>query len=147
MGILRYSIWIDAPTSAVWRMWTDLARLPEWQTGSPTIVEATGPGDAIGTRYTVRRGPTRSRTTVVRADAPQRYESLTEALLGLRFSIVADLVPEGQGTRLSLQAHTFWPRGLGRLGRAVEAAVLSPGEANRELAAFKALVEAEIPTA
>jgi uncharacterized protein YndB with AHSA1/START domain len=146
VGTLRYSIWIDAPALAVWTLWTDLARIPEWQTGSPKVVEATGPGDAAGTRYTVRRGPTSSRTTVVHTDAPRRYESRTQALLGLTFSMAADLVAEGRGTRLSLEARTHWPRGLGMLGRAVEAAVLSPQEATRELAAFKALVEGQVAT-
>lgn len=143
MGALRYSVWIDAPAAVAWRYWTDLDRIPQWQTGSPRIEDVSGPGDIAGTRYSVRRGPSRSRTTVLLADPPVRYVSRTEALLGLTFTLAADLSAERGGTRLSLEAVTRWPRGLALFGRLVEAAVLSPREATKELANFKALVERE----
>jgi hypothetical protein len=143
VGVLRYSIVIDALPSVVWRLWADIDRIPEWQTGSPRIGDVSGPGHQVGTVYTVRRGPLTSRTTVVIADPPSRYGSYTDALLGLQLSLAADMIPEGQGTRVSIEATTRWPRGLGLFGRAVEAALLSEREALRELAQFKALVERE----
>jgi len=140
MGILRYSIWIDATPDAVWSAWTDIDLIPRWQTGHPRIASVTGDG-GVGTSYSVHRGPSESRTTVVVADAPSRYVSTTQALLGLRFDLEAQLTPESGGTRLALEARTAWPTGLGWLGRGVEAFVLSPHEAERELANLKTIVE------
>jgi hypothetical protein len=76
------------------------------------------------------------------AEAPSRYVSRTGALLGLRFDLEAWLTPERGGTQLALEARTRWPRGLRWFGRGIEAIVLSPREAERELANLKAIVEA-----
>ncbi len=140
MGILRYSVWIDATPDAVWSAWTDIDLIPSWQTGHPRVASVTGDG-GVGTSYSVHRGPSESRTTVVVADAPSHYVSTTQALLGLRFDLDAQLTPESGGTRLALEARTAWPTGLGWLGRGVEAFVLSPHEAERELANLKTIVE------
>lgn len=140
MGILRYSVWIDATPDAVWSAWTDIDLIPRWQTGHPRVASVTGAG-GVGTSYSVHRGPSESRTTVVVADAPSHYVSKTQALLGLRFDLEAQLTPESGGTRLALEARTAWPTGLGWLGRGVEAFVLSPHEAERELANLKTIVE------
>jgi uncharacterized protein YndB with AHSA1/START domain len=144
MGVLRYSIWVDAAPEAVWSAWTDLDLIPRWQTGSPRVADVTGDG-GVGTSYAVRRGPMSSRTTIIAAEAPSRYVSRTHALLGLRFDLEARLTPERGGTHLALEARTEWPRGLSWFGRVVEAFVLSPREAERELANLKAIVEAGDP--
>ena len=141
MGVLRYSIWVDAAPEAVWSAWTDLDLIPRWQTGSPRVADVTGDG-GVGTSYSVHRGPTRARTTIIMAEAPFRYVSRTSALLGLRFDLEARLTPERGGTSLALEARTAWPRGLGWFGRGVEAFVLSPRETERELTNLKAIVEA-----
>jgi len=144
MGVLRYSIWVDAAPEAVWSVWTDLDLIPRWQTGSPRVADVTGDG-GVGTSYSVRRGPTSARTTIIVAEAPSRYVSRTHALLGLRFDLEAQLTPERGGTGLALEARTEWPRGLRWFGRVVEAFVLSPREAERELANLKAIIEADQP--
>jgi len=125
----------------VWTVFTSLDRIPEWQTGNPKLVDVSGPGDRVGTTYGVRRGPGLARTTVVEADAPIHYASHTDAYLGLRFDVIADLVPDHGGTRLDMRAITHWPRGLGLLGRLVELVILSRREGNIELRNLKALVE------
>jgi uncharacterized protein YndB with AHSA1/START domain len=145
MGVLRYSIWVDAAREAVWSAWTDLDLIPRWQTGSPRVADVTGDG-GVGTSYSVHRGPTSARTTITIAEAPYRYVSRTSALLGLRFDLEARLTPERGGTSLALEARTEWPRGLRWFGRVVEAFVLSPREAERELANLKAIIEASEPT-
>jgi hypothetical protein len=144
MGVHRYSTWADASPIAVWRVFTDLGRIPDWQTGAPRVVDATGPGDTVGTRYILRRGPMSSRTTVTVADRPSRYASRTNAILGLQIDLAADLIRERGGTRLSLAAGTHWPRGLGLFGRLVELALLNRGEASRELASLKARIERDV---
>jgi hypothetical protein len=144
VGVLSYSVWIDASPISVWNVLTDLDRIPDWQTGAPRVVDRTGQGDAVGTHYTVRRGPTSSKTTVTNAERPGRYESRAKALLGLQIDLIANLVAQRGGTLLSLEARTAWPRGLRLLGRAVEFVVLNPREANRELANLKAVVERRV---
>lgn len=141
MGAHGYSISIDASPDAVWKTFTDLDRIPEWQTGHPVVSEASGPGDIVGTTYLVRRGPGVSRTVVVEATSPHRYRSRTEAYLGLSFEMVAHLIPENEGTRLELTARTQWPWHLRLLGRLIEAVLLSGHEASRELKQLKLLVE------
>jgi uncharacterized protein YndB with AHSA1/START domain len=141
VGVLRYSIWVEAAPESVWAAWTDLDLLPRWQTGRPRVADVTGDG-GVGTSYSVHRGPTSARTTIIMAQAPSRCVSRTSALLGLRFDLEARLTPERGGTGLALEARTAWPRGLGWFGRVVEAFVLSPREAERELANLKAIIEA-----
>jgi uncharacterized protein YndB with AHSA1/START domain len=137
----RYSTWIDAAPNVVWDVFTDLDRIPEWQTGRPVVSDASGRGDVPGTTYTVRRGPATSRTRVLEASRPTRYLSRTDAYFGLRFEMTATIIPAKSGTILEIQADTHWPRGMRLPGRLVEAAVLSGHEADRELERLKLLVE------
>lgn len=141
MATHRYAIWIDAPPDLVWEIFTDLDRIPEWQTGDPLVTDASGRGDAVGTTYAVRRGPAVAHTTVLEAAPPSRYQSNTDAYLGLRFELLARLVPEKGGTRVELEAHTHWPRGMKLLGRLIETVVLSAHEGRREIEQLKVLVE------
>ena len=141
MASYRYSTWIAATPEVVWDVFTDLNRIPEWQTGRPIVSDASGRGDVPGTTYTVRRGPAAARTEVLEADRPVRYRSRTDAYLGLSFDLIATLTPDRRGTRLELQADTHWPRGLHLLGRVVEAIVLSGQEAKTELENLKMLLE------
>jgi len=143
MGAVRQSIWIGAAPGLVWEIYTDLDRIPEWQTGDPRVLEVSGRGDEVGTIYTVRRGPGAARTRVTEAMRPELHRSRTNAYFGLSFDLTAKLLPEQGGTRILLQAQTHWPKGLGLLGRVVEFAFLNAHEANRELERLKVLVESE----
>ena len=144
MATHRYSIWIDAPPDLVWEIFTDLERIPEWQTGDPLVTDVSGRGDAVGTTYAVRRGPAVAHTTVLEAVSPSRYQSKTDAYLGLRFELLARLIPEKGGTRVELEAHTHWPRGMKLLGRLIETVVLSAHEGRREMEQLKVLVETRL---
>lgn len=141
MASYRFSTWIDAAPELVWDVFTDLDRIPEWQTGHPVVTDASGHGDVRGTTYSVRRGPATSRTEVLEAARPTRYRSRTDAYLGLWFDVTATLTPDKSGTRLEIQGDTHWPPGMGLPGRLVEAGVLSGHEAHRELERLKLLVE------
>jgi len=92
------------------------------QTGLPFIEEVHGPADQPGSRLT---------TTI-------------EAYFGLRFDVRSSLRPQSGGTLLELHVETHWPRGLGLLGRLVEAAILSPREGQKELGRLKALIESDL---
>jgi hypothetical protein len=141
MGAVQQSIWIGAAPGLVWDVYTNLDRIPEWQTGDPRLLEASGRGDEVGTTYTVRRGPGAARTTVTEAVRPELHRSRTRAYFGLSFDLAAKLLPEQGGTRILLQAQTHWPKGLGLLGRVVEFAFLNEQEAKGELERLKVLVE------
>ena len=143
MGVLGYSVWIGARPEEVWPVYTDPLRIPEWQTGSPEILDVHGMGGSPGSTYVSRRRFGSACTTVVEAEQPRRLVTRTEAYLGLRFDVTSLLEAEADGTRLSLRAETRWPRGLGLLGNLVELAILNSREAERELKNFKALVESE----
>lgn len=141
MGTHSHSVWIDAAPDQVWGFFTDLDRIPQWQTGKPEVHEATGRGDVAGTTYAVRRGPAIAHTTILECVRPYRYRSRTDAYLGMWFELVTYLVPEGDGTRVDLKAETHWPIGMRHIGRLIEAVVLSGHEAHSELNQLKLLVE------
>jgi hypothetical protein len=78
---------------------------------------------------------------VVEVDKPRRLVTTTEAYFGLRFQVTSSLRPEADGTLLELRAETYWPRGLGVVGKLVEAAILSPREGRKELGRLKEFIE------
>ncbi len=138
-----HSVWIRARPDAVWRVYADPSRIPEWQTGSPSIEDVQGAeGDPYRT-YVSRRGRLVARTTVLEADAPRRIVTRTSAPLGLRFDTISRLEAHADGTWLHIEVETSWPRGLRTVGRLVELAMLNSKEAAKELANLKRLVERE----
>jgi uncharacterized protein YndB with AHSA1/START domain len=143
MGVIEHEVWIDASPAAVWRLYADPTRIPEWQTGSPVVEVVRGDGMSPGSVHRSRRGRLVGRTEVRESDPPRRLVSDTVASLGLRFVVTSDLRDERGGTRLLLHVRTTWPRGLGLLGRVVERALLSGGEAAKELTRLKALAESD----
>jgi uncharacterized protein YndB with AHSA1/START domain len=143
MGVLEYSVWINAAPELVWRIYVDPTRIPDWQTGKPVIGDVQGAPGEPGSTYVSRRGPLVAHTTVLTADAPGELATWTDAYLGLQFEVTSRLSERSGGTDLQLRATTHWRRGLGPVGRIVELAVLSPREARKELAMLKTLVELE----
>lgn len=141
MRTSEHSVSISASPEAVWDVYVDPSRIPEWQTGSPSIEQAHGRAGEPGSSYVSRRGPGSARTTVLTADRPRRLVTRTRAYLGLEFEVDSLLVPEADGTLLTLRVQTWWPRGLRWVGRVVERAILSSAEASQELGNLKALVE------
>jgi uncharacterized protein YndB with AHSA1/START domain len=82
MGTADYSVWIEATPEQVWRVYVGPSRIPEWQTGSPTIEEVRGSGDQPGSSYVSRRRPGAAHTTVTEVDTPRRLMTATEAYFG-----------------------------------------------------------------
>ena len=97
----------------------------------PVIEEVHGSADQPGSSYVSRRRPGAARTTVTKADKPSLLITATEAYFGLRFDVRSSLTPQSGGTLLELHVETHWPRGLGLLGRLVEAAILSPRDGRK----------------
>jgi uncharacterized protein YndB with AHSA1/START domain len=145
MGAFEYSVWIRATPEQVWPLYVDPTRVPDWQTGKPVVGDVQGsPGEA-GSTYVTRRGPFAARTTVLSADMPRQMVTRTDAYLGLRIEVTSRLIGRSGGTDLRLSAATHWPRGFRPVAKIVEMVILSPGEARKELAGLKALVEREAP--
>lgn len=143
MGVLEYSVWIEAAPEMVWGAYVDPTRIPEWQTGTPVIEDVQGEFGTPGSSYVSRRGRLAARTTVLAADAPRELVTRTDAYFGLRFELAARLSERAGGTDLQLRATTHWRRGFAPVAKLVERAILSPTEARKELDDFKALVEGE----
>jgi deazaflavin-dependent oxidoreductase (nitroreductase family) len=139
-GPAGHSVWIRADPAAVWDVYTDPRRIPEWQTGSPVIEDLHGAGEQ-GTTYVSRRRRLAATTVVVTAERPRLLVSRTEASLGLMVTVESTLRAVGGGTRLDIAVRTEWPRALRLLGRIVEPVILSGREAAKELTRLKALVE------
>lgn len=147
MGIAEYSIFIHAVPEVVWRIYADPSRIPQWQTGSPSIEDINGGPGEPGASYVSKRGPLSARTTVIESDPPRRLLTKTDAYLGLRFDVESRLVPSGDGTHLILRAETWWPRSLRLVGQVIELAILSSREATKELRNLKTLIEQKAGTA
>jgi uncharacterized protein YndB with AHSA1/START domain len=143
MGVHEYSVWIQAAPEDVWRVYADPSRIPDWQTGSPEVTTIHGGQADPGSSYLSTRGPGAARTTVLEADRPHKLVTRTEAYLGLCLDVISLLGREANGTRLTLLARTYWPRGRRLIGRIIEVAILSRREAAKELANLKTLVERE----
>jgi uncharacterized protein YndB with AHSA1/START domain len=141
MGVLEYSIWINATPEQVWQTYVDPTRIPEWQTGKPVIGDVQGASGEPGSTYVSRRGPFTARTRVQSADQPHELVTRTDAYLGLRLDVTSRLTGRTGGTDLQLRVVTRWRRGLGPVGKLVELAILSPREAQKELSNLKTLVE------
>ena len=141
MGVLECSIWIAATPEQVWHVYADPLRIPDWQTGKPVIKDVHGSAGEPGATYVSKRGPFAAGTTVLTADPPHELVTRTDAYLGLRFDVTSRLIESSGGTDLRLRVATHWRRRLGPVAKLVERAILSPGEARKELASLKALVE------
>lgn len=143
MGVSEHSVWVEADPDAVWRVYADPSRIPEWQTGRPVVTVTRGGGDDVGSTFISKRGPLSARSTVVAAERPNLLVTSTDAYLGLRLEVTSRLEARGGGTQLDLHSVTHWPRGLGSVGRLVELAILNPREIRKELANLRRVVEAE----
>ena len=143
MGVVEYSVWIDAAPEHVWGIYVDPTRVPDWQTGKPVVGDIQGSPGEPGSTYVSRRGPLAARTTVLTADVMRELVTMTDASFGLQFELTSLLSRRSGGTDLHLRAATRWPRGLGLVGRIVELVILNPRQAHKELAALKALIERE----
>jgi len=115
MGRYRITRQIRATPERVFRAFTDPALVVDWMDGTG-VIEATGPLDRPGTRYTfVVWGPWRFRTVVVRVEASGLHEISGIGPLGSGYRMVATLTPRDGGTDLDLLTEYTMP--LGALGR------------------------------
>jgi uncharacterized protein YndB with AHSA1/START domain len=53
--ITESSVDIDAPTSLVWEVFTDVERWPEWTASVTNLVALDGPGLAVGKRFRIKQ--------------------------------------------------------------------------------------------
>lgn len=118
MGSYRIARRIRATPEQVYRAFTDPALVVDWMDGTG-IVDATGPLDRPGNRYTfVVWGPWRFRTEVVRAEAPRLHEISGRGPLGSSYRMVATLAADDGSTELDLLTEYTVP--LGALGRWID---------------------------
>src|SRR5712691_11803830 len=117
MGRYRITRHIRATPDQVLRAFTDPALIVDWMDGTG-VVQATGPLDEPGTRYTlVIWGPWRFQSHVVRV-TPDLYEVAGNGPLGSGYRMVATLAGNAGGTDLDLLTEYSVP--LGPLGRRID---------------------------
>jgi carbon monoxide dehydrogenase subunit G len=118
MGRYRITRHIHATPERVFRAFTDPRLVLDWMDGTG-LVDATGPLDEAGSRYTlVIWGPWRFRTDVVRAEAPRSHEISGRGPLGTAYRMVATLTAAAEGTDLDLLTEYTLP--FGALGRWID---------------------------
>jgi uncharacterized protein YndB with AHSA1/START domain len=104
MGHRAHAVDIQAPPEDVYRLYTDPARIGEWQSGVRGVT-ATGSPDQPGTRVTIEYGrPFTVHAEVLAAVPGRRHEQRVRELLGLvTCTTVARFEPLGQGTRATFE--------------------------------------------
>ena len=118
MGRYRITRQIPATPEQVFRAFTDPALVVDWMDGTG-LIDATGPLDEPGTRYTlVVWGPWRFRTEVTRVEAPRVHEIAGRGPLGSSYRMVSTLIPGRAGTDFELLTEYTMP--LGALGRWID---------------------------
>lgn len=110
MGVVQHSIWIDAAPSHVSDVYTNLDRIPQWQTGNPRVLEVSGGGLEIAPpiRCAAAQAPreiarafvvsedmlakriARAKRKIVRSNVPYRIPSPDE--LGARLNEVLTVI-------------------------------------------------------
>jgi hypothetical protein len=109
---------IQATPERVFRAFTDPAFVVDWMDATD-VLDASGPLDEPGTRYTlVIWRPWRFQTEVVRVDAPLLHEIAGRGPLGASYRMVATLRPTEGGTDLDLLTEYTVP--FGALGRWID---------------------------
>lgn len=115
MGSYRIERRIRATAEQVFRAFTEPALVADWMDGTG-VIDATGPLDRAGTRYTfVVWGPWRFRTEVTRVDWPRVHEITGHGPLGAWYRMVATLTRADGETDLDLLTEYRVP--FGPIGR------------------------------
>ncbi|MEO6350947.1 MAG: SRPBCC family protein [Candidatus Limnocylindrales bacterium] len=101
MSTYTFVIDIAADRDAVFALWTNLERAPEWIEGLAGYEDVSGPADQAGTTYTVRFGSwSKSRTNVLESEPP-RYLRVKFGNWFLRGEQSATFETSSTGTRLT----------------------------------------------
>lgn len=135
MGTHRYARRITASPADVFHVFVDPDLVTDWMEAS-MVVDASGPLNVVGTRFTlVIWGPWRFATRVVRCVPGRMYETYGTGPLGADYRMVATLTPlDDGGTSLDLLME--WTVPLGPIGRWIDRRWIEPGphtSGNREV--------------
>ena len=118
MGRYRITRQIPAPPEQVFRALIDPAFVADWMDGTG-VIDATGPLDVPGTRYTfVVWGPWRFRSEVTRVETPRLHVVEGRGPLGAWYRLTAELTPNRGGTDFALLTEYTVPFGL--IGRWID---------------------------
>ena len=118
MGRYRITRHIGATPERVFRAFTVPGLVVDWMDATG-LVDATGPLDQVGTRYTlVIWGPWRFRAEVIRVEAPLLHETAGRGPLGATYRMVAALRAGDGWTELDLLTEYAMP--LGPVGRWID---------------------------
>jgi hypothetical protein len=148
MGRHRITRRIDASPERVFRAFTEPALLADWMDAS-SVIDASGPLDVPGTRYTlVIRGPWRFRVDVVRSEPPAVHETVYRGPLGTVVRRVGTVAARDRMSDLDLLTEYTMP--LGPIGRWIDRRWIDREPrttANREIDRLVELVSGGSPIA
>jgi hypothetical protein len=104
--VFRGEVVIPLPIEEAWDLWTNAARLPQWQSGITRVRDVVGsPGEAEG-RYVLDAGPGLSRSVrVLVAERPVRHV-IEQVGLGVRDETSATFEPAPGGTVLRVAVYS-----------------------------------------
>jgi hypothetical protein len=105
MAHYTFTTHVAAPLDVVFGLWTNLDRMGEWVGGVTKVTDVSGPIDRAGTTYTAWFGRMRSRTEVISAERPRRFETRFGNLV-LRGRNLATFDADGDGTRVTQEFET-----------------------------------------
>jgi uncharacterized protein YndB with AHSA1/START domain len=117
VGMTSRTVWIDAPTQAVWETAIDVEEWPRWASYMKNLGRQDNGPFALGRRIrVVPKGMPGSVWTVTEFDPPRSYTWTTQLAPGLGLVAGHVLEPKDQGTTATFSLATSGPLG----------AVLSP---------------------
>lgn len=140
MGTHRYEISVAADPEAVYDLYADLERHPEWESGNLRISRLSSTSVGSGTTFDMNYGRWLTyHARVETADRPRRFVISATIPFGLRSTSQSEFVPDGRGTRVIHVVELRWPIRLA--GRVLESLILPPAVVREEMARFKAIAE------
>lgn len=132
MGLVGYAVWINATPERVCAVYVDPTRIPDWQTGRPSVVSARAQPGVPASRYVSKRGPVAATTTVVAAEAPPRLTPGSRPTSALTLEVTSRLVEKAEAPTSRLVRSPAGADGGGSIATVVERAILSPADARKE---------------
>jgi polyketide cyclase/dehydrase/lipid transport protein len=111
VAVQERSVEVAAPPEAVWRVWSDPARWPEW---NPDVVEMKVDGPfATGSEATMRTRAGRThRMQLLDVTPPDHFVLATKVAPGMRLRFVCTVKPLGPGrSRISQGVEMHGPMG------------------------------------
>jgi pimeloyl-ACP methyl ester carboxylesterase/uncharacterized membrane protein len=150
MTHVKMTAHFDAPIERVFELGSDFKRYPEWNVTFPEVLEVTGPGDKLGTRFhsigLVLGRRLDGWGEIIEVDKPRLLKISGTTVGGGKSVITYRSTPAGVGTDVEIEAEYELPASI--IGKVADRLFVEKSVARdlrHSIENFKALVEAPIP--